>query len=62
VRIRRVRLDDQWLPVEQGRQWFDENGRHILITVPGGDVQEILLSTRSLQWELVPRWGGSQIV
>ena len=62
VRVRRVRLDDQWLPVEQGRQWIDENGRHVLITVPGGDVQEILLSTRSLQWELVPRRGGSQIV
>ena len=62
VRVRRVQLDDQWLPVEQGRQWIDENGRHVLITVLGGDVQEILLSPRSLQWELVPRWGGSQIV
>ena len=62
VRVRRVQLDDQWLPVEQGRQWIDENGRHVLITVLGGDVQEILLSPRSLQWELVPRWSGSQIV
>ncbi len=62
VRVRRVQLDDQWFPVEQGRQWIDENGRHVLITVIGGDVQEILLSSRSLQWELVPRWGGSQIV
>ena len=62
VRVRRVQLDDQWLPVEQGRQWIDENGRHVLITVSGGDVQEILLSPRSLQWQLVPRSGGSQIV
>ena len=62
VRVRRIQLDDQWLAVEQGRQWLDEHGRHVLITVPGGEVQEILLSTRSLQWEFVPRQGGPQIV
>ena len=62
VRVRRVQLDDRWLPVEQGRQWIDENGRHVLIIVPGGDVQEILLTPRSLRWQLVPRRSVSQIV
>jgi len=63
VRVRRVQFEDQWLPVEQGRQWIDENGRHVLIIVPGYDVQEILLPSRSLQWQLVPRrWSGLQIV
>jgi hypothetical protein len=33
-----------------------------LIIVPGSDVQEILLSPHSLQWQLVPRRSGSQIV
>ena len=62
VHIRRIQLKDQWLAVEQGRQWIDENGRHVLIDITGGDVQEILLSPHSLQWELVPRLSGSQIV
>lgn len=61
VHIQRVQLNDQWVVVEQGRQWQDENGRHVLINIIGGDIQEILLSPDSLQWELVPRWGGAQI-
>ncbi len=62
LRVRRVQLDDQWLQVEQGRQWHDENGRHVLIQIPGGAVQEILLSPHALQWELVPRPAVWQIV
>ena len=62
VHVRRIQLDDRWLAVEQGRQWIDENGRHVLVKTPGRDVQEILLSSHSLQWELVPRQAGSQIV
>lgn len=62
VRVRRVRIGDQWLQLEQGRQWQDENGRHVLIQVAGGAVQEILLSPYSLQWELVRRHSGPQIV
>ena len=62
VRVRRVQIDDQWLPVEQGRQWYDENGRHVLIMRPDDEVQEILLSPRSLQWELVPRRTASQVI
>lgn len=66
VRVRRIQLNDQWFSIEQGRQWIDENGRHILINIPGADVgtsvQEILLSPLSLQWEHVPRPSGWQIV
>ena len=62
VRVRRVKLNDEWLAVEQGRQWRDENGRHFLIIVPGLDVQEILLAPDMLQWRLLPRQGGPALV
>ncbi|NCF67874.1 MAG: hypothetical protein GWP61_18065 [Chloroflexi bacterium] len=62
VRVRRVEVDDRWLAVEQGRQWVDEIGRHVLIMVPGGDVQEILLSANTLQWELVSRRSGTHFI
>ena len=62
VHVRRIQLDDRWLGVEQGRQWKDESGRHVLVKMPGRDVQEILLSPHSLQWELRLRQGGPQIV
>ena len=35
VKVRRIEVGDRWLAVEQGRQWADENGRHVLIMVPG---------------------------
>lgn len=52
VRVRRVQVNEQWQVVEQGRQWLDENGRHVLIMLPHGQVREILLSSRSLTWEM----------
>ena len=48
---------EDWLVVEQGRQWQDEDGRHVLVMRPGGQVEELLLSAQSLRWELVPRRG-----
>ena len=47
--------------VEQGRQWQDDDGRHVLIMRPGRQVEELLLSVETLRWELVPR-RGTQIV
>jgi hypothetical protein len=47
--------------VEQGRQWQDENGRHVLVMRPGRQVEELLLSGETLRWEIVPR-RGRQIV
>ncbi|MFN2163740.1 MAG: hypothetical protein ACK2UR_03240 [Candidatus Promineifilaceae bacterium] len=60
--IKRIKLDDAWLVVEQGRQWQDENGRHVLVMRPGGQVEELLLSAKTLRWELVPRPRNRQII
>jgi len=62
VWIHRIKLDEAWLMVEQGRQWQDENGRHVLVMPPGGQVEELLLSAETLRWELVPRRSAPQIV
>ncbi|HOU41882.1 MAG TPA: hypothetical protein PK829_11505 [Promineifilum sp.] len=51
VRVRRVRLGRPWQPVEQGRQWADADGRHVLIMLAGG-VRELLLRADTLTWEL----------
>jgi hypothetical protein len=51
VRVRRIRLGRPWQPVEQGRQWADADGRHVLIMLPAG-VHELLLRADTLTWEL----------
>ena len=51
VRIRRVRLAGRWRTVDQGRQWADDTGRHVLVLLPGG-VRELVLRADSLTWEL----------
>ncbi|MDX1415443.1 MAG: hypothetical protein R3293_14700 [Candidatus Promineifilaceae bacterium] len=53
VQVRRMAVGDSWLVVEPGRQWIDEDGRHVLIMVPGGRVFEIVLSPETLTWKLV---------
>jgi hypothetical protein len=62
VWIHRIKLDEDWMMVEQGRQWQDEDGRHVLVMPPGGQVQELLLSAGTLRWELVPRPSSPQII
>jgi hypothetical protein len=62
VWIRRIKLEDDWLTVEQGRQWQDEEGRHVLVMRPNGQVDELLLSSNTLRWEIVPRRRNPQIV
>jgi hypothetical protein len=52
VRLRRVHLDGRWQAVEQGRQWGDENGRHVLIMLADGQVHEVMLSPVTLTWTL----------
>ena len=42
VRVRRVRLGRPWQAVEQGRQWADADGRHVLIMLDGAP-RELLL-------------------
>jgi len=51
VRVRRVRLGRPWQVVEQGRQWADGDGRHVLVML-NGVVRELLLRADTLAWEL----------
>ena len=51
VRVRRIRLGRPWQPVQQGRQWSDAAGRHVLVMLPDG-AHELLLRADTLTWEL----------
>jgi hypothetical protein len=53
VRVKKVLLNGRWQTVAQGRQWADENGRHVLIMLPGDEVRELLLHPGTLRWGLV---------
>lgn len=55
VRVRRIEVDGAWQPVEQGRQWLDEEGRHVLVMLEGRRVQELLLDRAELKWHLKRR-------
>ena len=54
IQIRRIKLDDHWLSVQQGRQWTDEQGHHTLVIISGHEAQEILLSPTTMQWQILP--------
>lgn len=64
VRLRRLRRNNEkWQPVEQGRQWRDDDGRHVLVMIGGSDVYEIVLSADTLTWQLKPVQGpGTTVV
>ena len=57
VRVRRVRLGRPWRVVEQGRQWADPDGRHVLVMLDG-TVRELILRADMLTWELRELPGG----
>jgi hypothetical protein len=59
LRIRRIEQNGRWQAVEQGRQWQDERGRHVLIMLPGQLPQELLLRGDGLTWELLGENGRS---
>ncbi|MCA9933445.1 MAG: hypothetical protein H6662_14575 [Ardenticatenaceae bacterium] len=52
VRVRRMLLHGRWQSVEQGRQWLDGNGRHVLIMLPNNQVRELVLRSDTLLWEI----------
>jgi hypothetical protein len=54
VRVRRVRRAGTWTAVEQGRQWVDGEGRHVLVMLPGQVAWELLLRSDTLTWEERP--------
>jgi hypothetical protein len=62
VQVRRIKLEERWVAVESGRQWLDENGRHVLIMLPNNAVRELILRMDTLVWELQMIKGGRQIV
>ncbi len=62
VHVRRIKFHEEWLPVEQGRQWLDEQGHHVLIMTSGSAVQELLLSRETLQWQMPAPRAGSPII
>jgi hypothetical protein len=53
VQVKKVLLNGRWQAVGQGRQWLDENGRHVLIMLASDDVRELVLLPGPLRWELV---------
>lgn len=57
VRLRRIALNGQWLPVEQGRQWRDDAGLHVLILLRGAEPREVIWRNDTLTWEMKP--GGT---
>ncbi|MGW8317844.1 MAG: hypothetical protein ACWGPS_01270 [Candidatus Promineifilaceae bacterium] len=57
VSVRRIEVDDLWRPVEQGRQWVDPRGRHVLVMLPGEEVREIVLQAETMSWVLLPKQG-----
>ena len=50
--IKQIQLDDEWLPIEQGRQWLDGSGRHVLVRFLDGKTGEILLDPETMKWQL----------
>lgn len=54
LRVRRIRRQNAWIPISQGRQWQDDQGRHVLIMLDNLTVRELILNGQSLIWELAP--------
>ena len=54
VEGQRIQIDGRWLTVEQGRQWVDRGGRHVLIMAPGMAAQELTLLPDTMTWQMRP--------
>ena len=54
IEVQRLQIDGRWLAVEQGRQWLDREGRHVLIMIPGLSAQELILRPDTMTWKLRP--------
>lgn len=53
VTIKKIKLGDQWVAVGQGRQWQDQQGRHVLVMLPNQTVLEVVQRPDTLVWERV---------
>jgi hypothetical protein len=54
VEVQRIQIDGRWLTIEQGRQWVDLGGRHVLIRAPGMAAQELNLRPDTMTWQIRP--------
>jgi hypothetical protein len=54
VRVFRIYRDQTWISVEQGRQWVDRMGRHVLIMLPDNGAVEICLRSDTMTWQVRP--------
>ena len=59
VQVRRVQIGEQWHSVEQGRQWLDQHGRHVLIMLSNKEVCHIVLRPDTMTWEMKPHQIGT---
>lgn len=57
VRVRRIALGEKWQGVEQGRQWLDDAGRHVLVMLDRREVREIILRRDEMAWVVKARKG-----
>jgi len=62
VQVRQVQMDGRWQSVGQGRQWLDQQGRHVLIMLAGEWVREIVLRPDTMAWELIRDRGEVRVV
>ena len=54
VRPRRFTWGQSWIDVSDvGRQWVDDDGRHVLVMSGGLHAFELLLERESLTWRVV---------
>lgn len=58
IEVSRIAMNGRWLPVEQGRQWVDQLGRHALVMLPGNEVREIVLRPETMTWVIRPAGRG----
>jgi hypothetical protein len=54
VRVRQIEYRGEWLAVGQGRQWHDQEGRHVLVQMPDDQLREVVLRKDVGWWEIRP--------
>ncbi len=62
VQVRRILFGGKWQRVEQGRQWLDQAGRHVLIMLEEKEIREIVFRPDKMIWEMVKGRTDFQIV
>jgi hypothetical protein len=55
--VKALQIDNYWQQVQQGRQWVDHKGRHVLIILPDEQTAELRLRPDTFTWELIKNRG-----